>query len=614
MVDLSILIPSRNEQFLSITVESILKNIRGNTEVIVVLDGAWADPPLLDDKRIKIIYNPVSIGQRAATNQACKLAKGKWVMKIDAHCAVDEGFDVKVIDGVEDNWTIVPIMYNHHAFNWRCKKCGNTWYQGPTPIACKSDEKTKHPQCDNKTDFVKDIVWKPRLNRKNEFYRFDTTLHFQYHSIRKKEIPAHELFAETMSLQGSCFVLTREKYWELNICDEAFGSWGQQGTEVACKTWLSGGKCIVNRKTWYSHMFRTQGGDFGFPYPLSQNRIEHARRYCKELFFENTWEKQIYPLSWLIAKFYPLNNHGRHKNEIPDWHSPEGSSVLKYVMEKGIEFYKKQLLITNNTMVETTKEITAQDLRDKIAEIKNKESNLTKEIIFFTDNQLNVKIAHKVQKQLISIGLPIISVSLKSMKHFGSNIHLPLKRGYLTMFKQILAGLEASKADIVYLCEHDVLYPKEHFEFTPPTDDLFYYNVCWWKVRQTDGFAVSWEAPQVSGVVAYRKLLLEHYRKRVSIVEKYGYNHSMGFEPGSHNYKDEVKTRDSKSIPQDIYIDDVCFETFKSSIPYIDIRTEKNLSYSKWSLDDFRNKTTAKNFKIGWLKDIEGWNLKAILY
>jgi hypothetical protein len=39
MVDISILIPSRNEMFLKNTVEDILKNKRGNIEIIVGLDG-----------------------------------------------------------------------------------------------------------------------------------------------------------------------------------------------------------------------------------------------------------------------------------------------------------------------------------------------------------------------------------------------------------------------------------------------------------------------------------------------------------------------------------------------------------------------------------------------
>ena len=31
-------------------------------------------------------------------------------------------------------------------------------------------------------------------------------------------------------------MLTKRKYFELDICDETFGSWGSQGIEVAAKT------------------------------------------------------------------------------------------------------------------------------------------------------------------------------------------------------------------------------------------------------------------------------------------------------------------------------------------------------------------------------------------
>ncbi|KKT34567.1 MAG: hypothetical protein UW23_C0034G0006 [Candidatus Collierbacteria bacterium GW2011_GWA1_44_12] len=37
--DLSILIPSRNEMFLARTIEDILSNIEGNTEIIVGLES-----------------------------------------------------------------------------------------------------------------------------------------------------------------------------------------------------------------------------------------------------------------------------------------------------------------------------------------------------------------------------------------------------------------------------------------------------------------------------------------------------------------------------------------------------------------------------------------------
>jgi hypothetical protein len=127
-----------------------------------------------------------------------------------------------------------------------------------------------------------------------------------------------------MSLQGSLFMLTREKYWELDICDEEFGSWGAQGTEVACKTWLSGGRCVVNHATWYAHLFRTKHGVFGFPYKQDEKQIAHARQRSRELFLDNTWPLQKYPLIWLVDKFMPVPNWGDGNDEgaytmIKDW-------------------------------------------------------------------------------------------------------------------------------------------------------------------------------------------------------------------------------------------------------------------------------------------------------
>jgi glycosyltransferase involved in cell wall biosynthesis len=329
-IDLSILIPARNEDFLAKTVENLLENIRGNTEILVGLDGQWDNPKVPEDDRVTILYHSESIGQRAMTNDLARLAKGKYLMKLDAHCSIDEGMDVKMVEAMtgHDDWTMIPALYNLHAFNWKCKKCGNEWYQSPTPTECQlpGEAAGKNTKCDGK-DFEKVVYWQKRDSRRSEAYRFDSTLHFQYHRDQMKQAKGEII--ETMSAQGSCFMLTREKYWELNICDEEFGSWGQQGTEVACKTWLSGGRLVTNRKTWYAHMFRTQGGDFGFPFPLSGEQVEHAREYSKELFLENTWKGQIYPLIWLIDKFKPL----------PDWHR-QGEEMYDKVVKAGEEFYK----------------------------------------------------------------------------------------------------------------------------------------------------------------------------------------------------------------------------------------------------------------------------------
>jgi len=564
--DLSILIPARNEIFLAQTVNDILSNIEGKTEIIVVLDGAWDEPKLPEDPRVTVVYQSTAIGQRASTNKACRLSQAKYVMKCDAHVAFDKGFDVKIMKAMEghDDWTVMPRLYNLHVFDWKCNKCGNRWYQGQTPQFCHLDQNEKeiNPNCDNKTDFERVMVWKPRLNRRSDFMRFDNDLHFQYFPEFGKRPEGQDEVADLMSILGACFVITRERYWDLNICDEEYGSWGGQGTEVACKSWLSGGRLVVYKGTWYSHLFRTQGGDFGFPYVQSGKQIDHARQMNRDFWFNNSWPKQTRPLSWMVEKFWP----------VPGWSDED----LKKIQEEGKKFYER----------------------------KNLSSDVpTKGIIFYTDNQLSLKIAHRVQDNLMSIGLSIVSASLKPM-NFGKNVCLPLKRGYLTMFKQMLSALEASTTDIVYFCEHDVIYHKSHFDFTPPKKDVWYYNVNVWKLNASTGHAVRTDnCRQVSGICVYRETAITHYKKRIAMVEEYlknngeeGFNsyvRAMGFEPGTHNRQERV---DSSSC-----------ESYSSEVANVDIRHGGNLTATKWSPDQFRNKQYAE----GWTEadEIPGWGV-----
>lgn len=327
--ELSILIPSRNEMFLARTIQDILQNIEADTEVIAVLDGVWADPPIPQHERVNLIYVPESIGQRAATNLACKLSKAKYVMKIDAHCAFDKGFDRKMIEGFKqtgDNVTTVPVMNNLHAFSWNCRDCNWKKYQGPTPEKCE--------RCGG-TNLRKKMIWQSRSGVHSTSYCFDSEPHFQYFEAWKHREPylsdKNTGFTETMSLQGSCFMATREKYWELKLCEEELGNWGNQGIELACKTWLSGGRVLVNHNTWYAHMFRTQGQDFSFPYDLSGREVSRTKRGIADMFFGNSWSKQKRPLSWLIKRFWPilgwsqesLNKLLQSESSLPDFRKKE---------------------------------------------------------------------------------------------------------------------------------------------------------------------------------------------------------------------------------------------------------------------------------------------------
>jgi len=300
--ELSIMIPARNEMFLKRTVDNILENIEADTEIIVVLDGDWPDPPIEDNPRVIIIHYSQSIGQRAATNVAARMSSAKYVMKVDAHCAFDKGFDRKLIADCDYDMIVTPRLYNLHAFDLVCKKCGHRRYQSPTGKKCEKCEAT---------DWEKDIIWRPRMNCRSDFYRFDKELKFQYWKKYEDRPEAKADIADTMSFLGAAWFCHRKHLRDLGWLDEKHTSWGQMGTEIACKSWLSGGRLVVNKKTWFSHMFRTQGGDFGFPYRIRQRDIDKAHEYSKFLWMgDGNWRGRKKTLQWILDKFAP----------IPDWH------------------------------------------------------------------------------------------------------------------------------------------------------------------------------------------------------------------------------------------------------------------------------------------------------
>lgn len=305
MRDLSVIIPARNEIFLAQTVKNVLENIRADTEVIAICDGYWPDPPVYDHPRLTVVHHE-SIGQRAATNEGARISQAKYVMKLDGHCAVDKGFDVKLMEDCQYDWTVIPAMHHLHAFNWKCKNCNNETYQGNKPSKCE--------KCKSEEGFEMVIIWKPRHNKPHISYRFDKNLQFQYWSSHQKRPECQGQIVETMSFIGACMFLERKRFWELGGMDENHGSWGQFGTEWACKSWLSGGKLVTTRKTWFAHMFRTGNfageGHSTWPYPISQSQIDHAREYSRDLWGNNKWQLAKYPLSWLVEKFKP----------VPDWH------------------------------------------------------------------------------------------------------------------------------------------------------------------------------------------------------------------------------------------------------------------------------------------------------
>ena len=307
MADLSVIIPAREEEFLQKTIDDILKKSKADTEIIAILDGYWPKPGIKQHEKVTLIHYEDPIGQRAATNVGARLSTAKYIMKCDAHCMFDEGFDVKLMANCEYDWTVLPKMYTLNAFEWVCETCQKRYGQGPEKDQCES--------C-NGTKFSRDIVYQPRFTKGGtEYMWFNSDLRVKYFdgpglrefggSLRglknkyahwKRDWAKGDI-TDVMNGIGCCWFLHRDRYWDLGGLDENHTSWGQMGVEVACKAWLSGGRHVVNKNTWFAHLFRTQGKGFSFPYPNPAKMQNKAREYSRDLWLNNKWPKQKYNLS-----------------------------------------------------------------------------------------------------------------------------------------------------------------------------------------------------------------------------------------------------------------------------------------------------------------------------
>lgn len=419
----SFLIPARNEIYLEKTVRNILENIRGDSEVLVGLDGWIPDPQIhFNDERVRVFHYPVAVGHRAVTNNLAREAQGKFVCKIDAHCSIGEGFDVILSQDCEYDWTVIPRMWNLDTETW-------------TPRYFDDWRKAVRQRK------VHDYLY-IYINERGE-------LRTQYYPSHINKVMHHErkdiLIDETMSCMGPCFFMHQGRYWELGGCDEKHeGGWGQQAIELACKAWLSGGKLMVNKKTWFAHWFR---GGQGWPYPISGRQIDRCRAYSKDLWLNDKWPLAKRKFMWLVEKFNP-----------PGWDKKESPEEKL----KDIERREKELEVRVDGVLKIEKEL------GKLTSDKT--------VIYYTSQRENQSFEDKIKHDLRSKinGTPIISVSQKPIS-FGNNICVgDVGTSTSNAIRQLQLG--ALKATTKYICtaESDTIYPSDYFMFVPPRDDTFY--------------------------------------------------------------------------------------------------------------------------------------------
>ena len=271
----SIIIPNRNCQFLTKTIQDILAKAEGEIEVIVNIDENLPETRV-DDPRVTYLHPEAPIGLRRGINACVAVAKGKYIMKTDDHCLFGPGFDRILVEAhLEGNWVQVPRRYALDAENWKIEE--------------RTDD--KYPIDYMYTDF-------PRKGKAND----DGTHGVEWRERRnqRKEI----LIDETPTFQGSCYFMTKSYFDNFlhGLHEEGYGNFAQETQEICFKTWLGGGKVMVNKNTYYAHLHK--GKTYGRMYKMPPGNVE-ADSWSASHWLNNEESGMVHRFEWLIDEKFP---------------------------------------------------------------------------------------------------------------------------------------------------------------------------------------------------------------------------------------------------------------------------------------------------------------------
>lgn len=264
----SILIPSRNEPYLKHTILDLLTKAKGKIEIIAVLDGYWpkADE-IVEDPRVTYTHFSEAKGMRNAINSAAAVSKGEFLMKLDAHCMLSEGYDEVLKANCEYDWVVVPRRYALDVDKWQIEERTDKKY--PIDYMFLSND-------------LHGGVW----TEKN----LDP-------SLKDKKID------ETMSNQGSIWFMRKTYFKWLELMDESlYGMFWNEFQEIGLKCWLSGGKVMVNKDAWYAHWHKTKSRGYSLPSQEQVNAQKNVDRWLTEKMFH----KQKHDVKWLVDRFAPV--------------------------------------------------------------------------------------------------------------------------------------------------------------------------------------------------------------------------------------------------------------------------------------------------------------------
>lgn len=268
-----IIIPARNEVYLTKTVHDVFAKAEGEIAVYVVLEGYWPEgwDKTADQYpgRLITIHHGQPWGMRACINQAASIAIDcDYLLKCDAHVMFAPGFDLDLQKHCPSRTIVVPRRYRLDAEKWEVIQDGRppVDYEYLTPP-------------DSNGGGLKGKAWYER-------------------GRERADVLCDELFL----FQGSCWMMPRAYFYELELMDEEnYGTFYKEALELSCKAWLSGGSVRVVKSTSYSHLHKQKRG-YSMPSEEERKANEYSRKWLTN---ETGWNKQTLPFSFLLEKFNP---------------------------------------------------------------------------------------------------------------------------------------------------------------------------------------------------------------------------------------------------------------------------------------------------------------------
>lgn len=217
----SVVIPVYKDPLLQPTIESLLKNAKGDVEVIAVLDGYWPAEYDWSDPRIRIVHLGKTQGMRNAINVGVRVARGEFIMRTDAHAIFSPGWDIDLTSRFKDNWIVYPKRFYLDPEKWAIMDL-------PPNIYNKLIIDPTHHKWAG-------LNWKEREKGRE-----------------------HKLIDESMAMQGSCWIM-KKSWWDKVIGElqsEGYGTHYGDSHEMVFKTWQAGGRLMVNKIAWHAHKHR----------------------------------------------------------------------------------------------------------------------------------------------------------------------------------------------------------------------------------------------------------------------------------------------------------------------------------------------------------------------